>query len=214
MSKNLYLMHDDLNRAKRILAGDREAFEGFFEEYFDPLYRFALGRVHDENLAKDMVQSTFCRAIEKLDSYRGEAALLSWMCSICRFEITAHFKRSRREPTMDLVEDSPEVRAVLEALAEGKPTAEDQTLKDEMTRLVHLTLDHLPKHYGDALEWKYFEGLPVTEIAARLELGPKAAESVLTRARDAFRRAFNTVCRDLTRPAQPRLRLISSGSPK
>ncbi len=211
MSKNPYLMHEDLDRTKRILAGDRRAFEEFFEDYFDPLFRFALSRVGDEALAKDMVQSTFCLAIEKLDSYRGEAALLSWMCSICRFEISAHFKKQQREPAMDLVEDSPEVQAVLESLAQGRQSVEDEVLLSELRRLVHLTLDHLPKHYGRALEWKYFEGLPVTEIASRLEVGPKAAESLLTRARDAFRRAFQTVSRDIAAPGRSQLRLVQTG---
>jgi DNA-directed RNA polymerase specialized sigma24 family protein len=59
--------------------------------------------------------------------------------------------------------------------------------------LVRLTLDQLPARYGDALEWKYVEGLSVKEIAVRLGVGPKAAESLLTRARQAFRDAFATL---------------------
>jgi TonB-dependent Receptor Plug Domain/Sigma-70, region 4 len=52
---------------------------------------------------------------------------------------------------------------------------------------------HLPSHYADALEWKYIDEAPVQEIATRLGLGPKAAESLLTRARVAFRDAFRTL---------------------
>ena len=54
-------------------------------------------------------------------------------------------------------------------------------------------LDHLPQHYADALEWKYIDEIPVQEIGVRLGLGPKAAESLLTRARRAFREAFQTM---------------------
>ena len=42
------------------------------------------------------------------------------------------------------------------------------------------------------LQWKYLDGLPVKEIARRLELAPKAAESLLTRARLAFRKSFSS----------------------
>ena len=52
------------------------------------------------------------------------------------------------------------------------------------------TLDALPGRYGEALEWKYIDGLSVREIAARLELGEKATESLLTRARESFRDAI------------------------
>ena len=51
-------------------------------------------------------------------------------------------------------------------------------------------MDVLPTRYGDVLEWKYIDGLPVQEIARRLAIGPKAAESLLTRAREAFRAAM------------------------
>ena len=59
-----------------------------------------------------------------------------------------------------------------------------------MHRIVEATLDSLPGRYGEVLEWKYIDGLSVTEIAARLGVGAKAAESLLTRAREAFRDAI------------------------
>jgi DNA-directed RNA polymerase specialized sigma24 family protein len=51
----------------------------------------------------------------------------------------------------------------------------------------------LPDRYGDALKWKYLEELPVEQIAGRLGVGHKAAESLLTRARAAFRDSFSRV---------------------
>jgi RNA polymerase sigma-70 factor (ECF subfamily) len=63
----------------------------------------------------------------------------------------------------------------------------------DLTRLIQATLDCLPGHYGDVLEWKYVDGLSVDEIAARLAVGPKAAESALTRARNAFREAMQAI---------------------
>jgi DNA-directed RNA polymerase specialized sigma24 family protein len=51
-------------------------------------------------------------------------------------------------------------------------------------------LDGLPSHYADALDWKYIEDLSVREIAVRMNLGLKAAESLLTRARESFKDAF------------------------
>jgi RNA polymerase sigma-70 factor, ECF subfamily len=58
---------------------------------------------------------------------------------------------------------------------------------------VQVTLDHLPARYADVLEWKYIQGLSVDEIAHRLGVGYKAAESLLTRARQAFRDGFSLV---------------------
>ena len=62
--------------------------------------------------------------------------------------------------------------------------------RKELGLAVRIALDHLPLHYVAALEWKYMSGLAVKEIAGRLAMTPKATESLLTRARQAFRDAF------------------------
>ncbi len=188
-------VHEDKGLVDKMLAGDRQSFDEFFEELVPRLYRFASQRLNEDvDTLRDLVQSTICTAIDQLDSYRGEAALFSWICGICRYEILAHYRR--RTVTsfhIELTEDSDEIRGALESLS-GTPGLPDENLqRKEVASLVHRALDHLPGRYGRALEWKYGEGLSVKEIAARLEIGPKAAESVLSRARVAFRDAFSTL---------------------
>jgi RNA polymerase sigma-70 factor (ECF subfamily) len=185
--------HSDKDLAARVLAGDQRAFDELFNLYFDRLYRFALARLrHDPTAAEDVVQQTLCKAIEKLGSYRGEAALFTWLCQICRNLITDSYRARDRELQRSVVfEESEEIRTALELL--GAPDLQDPELaaqRGEVGKLVQLVLDHLPGRYGDVLEWKYVQGMSVNEIAARLQLGPKAAESLLTRARDAFRAGF------------------------
>ena len=181
---------EDRGLVRRMRAGDEAAFEEFFDSYFQALYRFALARLGQETeLAREIAQATICKAIEKLDSYRGEAALFSWLCSICRFEISGHFKRERRDPPQaDLVEESGELREVLDDPESG-------LLRREVARQVHEAMDHLPAHYGQVLEWKYSDGVPVKEMAERLGMTPKAVESLLTRARVAFRDQFAILTR-------------------
>lgn len=186
----------DKTMVGRLLAGEEAAFEAFFETYFPRLFRFALARLdHDADVAEEVVQATLSRAVTKLSTYRGEAALFTWLCTFCRHEISAHHDRARRMVgDTPLVEEAPEVRAALESLGATAADGPDQPLRrQELERLVHLTLEYLPGRYGDALEWKYIQELSVDEIAARLDIGPKAAESLLTRARQAFRDAFATL---------------------
>ncbi|HEV8376716.1 MAG TPA: RNA polymerase sigma factor [Candidatus Polarisedimenticolia bacterium] len=183
----------DLEIVRRMLAGDEEVFTAFFEDHFARLYRFALPRMgHDAAAAEDVVQSALCKAITHLRTYRGEAALFTWLCTFCRHEISAHFRRQKPVIQAEgLLEDIPEIRAALDSLAASlEQDPENQLYRKEVSRLVQVTLDSLPASYGDALEWKYIQGLSVEEIAAKLEIGLKAAESVLSRAREAFREAF------------------------
>lgn len=189
-------MTSDRELARRMLAGDERAFEEFFDGHFPGLYRFALTRLdRDEAAAEEVAQAALCKALSKLSTWRGEATLFTWLCTFCRHEISDFCRRNRRFPQqVDLLEDLPEVRAALESLPaslrEGPVEAFD---RKELGRLVQVALDRLPPHYGDALEWKYLEGLPVKEIAERLGLSAKAAESLLVRAREAFRDGFSAL---------------------
>jgi RNA polymerase sigma-70 factor (ECF subfamily) len=182
----------DRERVRRMLAGEEAAFEAFFDATFPALYRFALVRLaFDRAAAADVAQATICRAIAKLHTFRGEAALQTWVYTLCRHELYAWHKRQGREP-VELVEDEPEIRAALESLR-AIDDVEASLDRRSVSALVQRVLDHLPAHYSSALEWKYVEELSTQEIATRLEIGVKAAESLLTRARRAFREAFETM---------------------
>jgi RNA polymerase sigma-70 factor (ECF subfamily) len=187
-------IHPDWATARRLLSGDEQAFRELFDNLFPKLYRFALVRLSgNADDATDVVQQTFCNAFEHLHSYRGEASFYGWMCQICRNAIADLMRRRQREP-VTLFEDDVALEAVLEALsAPAADRPEQQAARFEVVRLTQSLLDGLPGRYGDMLEWKYVDGLSVNEIAARLTIGPKAAESLLTRARAAFREALATI---------------------
>jgi RNA polymerase sigma-70 factor (ECF subfamily) len=187
--------HEDRKLVARLVRGDERAFDFFVDEYYPRLYRFAYPRVgRDPDAAQDVVQNTFAEVIPKLGSYRAEAALFTWLCSFCRFQIAAHWKqKGRRAPEVELAEDSPHARAVLESLGAPRAGTGDRFEREDLARMVWAVLDHLPVRYGNALQWKYIEGFSVREIASRLGATPKAAESLLTRARQAFRDGFSAV---------------------
>ena len=189
------VVHADKALARRVLGGDESAFRDLFERFFPRLYRFALVRLRgDQEEAREIVQQTFCKALERLDTYRGEASLYAWFCQICRNNIADLARRRAREGQVTLLEDEGEIRAILDTLsAPHSDEPEPEVLRGDLVRLIQVTLDSLPGRYGDVLEWKYVDGLTVKEIATRLSVGPKAAESSLTRARVAFREAMTAI---------------------
>jgi len=189
-------VNDDSQLVRRMLAGEERAFTAFFEIYFPRVYRFALPRLgRNEDTAKDVVQATLIKAMRKLGDYRGDAALFTWLCQICRREIADHVRSHRRySDKVVLIEDSDEVRAALESIE--APSGDDPLRRAdaaELKRLVHAVLDRLPNRYGEALEWKYVEGRSVEEIGDRLGIGQTAAQSLLARARAAFRDGLEAV---------------------
>lgn len=179
-----------------MLAGDERAFSEFFATYFPRVFRFALPRLNrNEDTAKDVVQATLIKAMRRLGDYRGDAAIFTWLCQICRREIADQVRSQRRHSSkVVLIEDSEEVRLALESIE--APAADDPLRRcdgAELRRLVHAVLDRLPGRYGEALEWKYVEGRSVEEIGDLLGIGHTAAQSLLARARVAFREGLEAV---------------------
>ena len=178
---------------RRMLSGDEGAFDEFFADYFPRLFRFAVVRLRDPDVAEDIVQTSLMAAMRHLGSWRGEASLFTWLCTICRREIGAWQKRTSRRVIVSIEDDDASLRAALDSIGAAADAPDARLARADTGRTVQLALDHLPPRYSRALEWKYLEELSVDDIAGRLQCTPKAAESLLTRARNAFRDAFAAV---------------------
>lgn len=192
---NFSQLKEDRALAQLVARGDQAAFETFFREYFPRLYRFTLARVNaDADLAEEVVQRTMCRVVQKMESYRGEALLFTWLCQICRNELTSTFReRGMKGATAVPLEDHPAIRAALESITVDSDMPETRQKQEELARFVRLTLEYLPAKYATALELKYIRGCSVDEIGEQLAISSKAAESVLSRARAAFKEAFRSL---------------------
>ncbi len=186
---------DDKLQVQRLLAGDEREFRRFFDDHYHRLYRFAFARVgQDAATAEDVAQLTLSKALRKLQTYRGESQLFTWLCAICRTEIAEWARqRGRDARRVILTEDYPEVQAAVDSMAAPDANPEREAQRTEAVRLIQVALDRLPPRYGDALEWKYIEGYSAQEIARRLNVGVDAANSLLARAKRAFREVYGTL---------------------
>ncbi|MDH3531953.1 MAG: sigma-70 family RNA polymerase sigma factor [Gammaproteobacteria bacterium] len=195
MSEDPRQIEQDRALASKVAGGDRQAFDRFFREYFPRLFRFTLSRVNnDPDIAEEIVQRTMCIVVRKMGSYRGEALLFTWLCQICRNETRAVFRQRRIELSADTgIEDHPAVRAALESFLAEDQRPEAAMRREEIANFVRITLEHLPAKYATALEMKYVQGYSIAEIGAKLGIGTKAAESVMSRARSAFKEGFHSL---------------------
>ena len=172
----------------RMGAGDQRAFDEFFRSSAPRLAAFAARRSGlDAASVEDVVQNTLVKAIRNLASYRGEAALFTWLTEICRHELADVYRKAARRPDHASLDDlnSASRNAHLRVPAQHEPTAQVDT--EMRRRAVIRALDALPERYALALEAKYRDGFSVDEIAHSLGLTSTAAQSLLARARDAFR---------------------------
>ena len=176
----------------RMRAGEQRAFDEFFRDSARRLVAFIARRTAmDPATLEDIVQAALVKAVRHLASYRGEAALFTWLTEICRHELADEHRKARRRPThfsLDEPATIPRWEAALLAPHSLEPVSQLQamTQRDD----IMFVLESLPANYAAALEAKYGDGLSVEEIARQLGISGIAAQSMLARARQAFRRRW------------------------
>lgn len=183
----------DIELAQRIVAGEDEALQIFHQRYFSRLYRFVyyqVGGSHDD--AQDVLQDALIAALKSLHSYRGDSTLYSWLCGVA-WNKAADFRR--REYRMSQVEERSIKQARENEELTASPSPDSALLHQESRERVYETLQALPEHYRQVLVLKYAEELPVADIAQIMQRTFKSTESLLTRARSAFRESYALAAR-------------------
>ena len=149
-----------------------------FDRHFETVYGYVAYRVAPNvEAARDITQEVFLAAVRGLPAGLSEGSAIAWLRSVARNK-TADYFRTRRE--------CPSLPADAGDLYAGPL----EPATPEQATLVSLTMRRLPRHMADLLEDKYIEGLSLREIAQRTGSTEKAVESALSRAREAFRKAF------------------------
>ncbi len=170
---------DDLQLIAQVLAADPRAEREFYDRHVDRVYRLAYRLAGDPTLAQDYTQETFVRAFDRLAQFRGDAALSTWVCSICVSVSLNGLKstgtRRKREVTFDEAPD----------LAVRTRHAEPD-LKERMK----LAIDALPNGYRTVFLMHDLEGYTHEEIGRALEIQPGTSKAQLFRARAKLRTAL------------------------
>jgi RNA polymerase sigma-70 factor, ECF subfamily len=185
--------------------GDSGAWAAVYEQLADRVFQHALYRLAgDREAAEVITQEVFVRAIESIDSYEPQkGTLLGWLRGICRRAIARQHRRKKgsgsfcaqhpsgRSGTMSLSPFSPpDGGGCCPEPVDPRPRPDERLILADEQLLTGAALTSLPYRWEQALRWKYCQDLSVAEIAAELGISEKAAESILSRARAAFRQVY------------------------
>jgi RNA polymerase sigma-70 factor, ECF subfamily len=164
---------------RAVLAGDEHAWQVLYDEAFAGLYAYVLWRCGGlRDPADEVVQETWLTAVRRLRSFDPSAgSFAAWLRGIAANLLRNHFRRERR-------------RARRTQPLGSEPLAVLDGERREQAERVAVALGALPEHYEAVLRAKYLEGQSVAAIADARAESPKAVESLLTRARQAFREAY------------------------
>ncbi len=170
------------------LGGDPDAFGILFVRHRDRLWAVALRTTGDREEAADALQDGMVSAFRRAGSYRGDAAVTTWLH---RIVVNACLDRLRRRKvrSADALPDDLEEYAGRGSLATSTSTAADSSdpmdlvLDDEQRSVVLQALDSLPPDQKAALVLVDMEGYPVEEAARILDCAAGTVKSRCSRGR-------------------------------
>ena len=172
---------DSSRLIQRCIAGDSTAIDELVQTYQSSLYRIALLITDDPAEADEVIQDAFIIACGVSGGYRGEAALKTWLTSIVVNESRNRLrKRMRQKRLKDRI-------LFFKRLIEQPISPERKTIQQEKCDSVWQAILDLGEKHRIPIILRYYQDLPITEIAKILEINVGTAHSRLNTARKRLR---------------------------
>jgi RNA polymerase sigma-70 factor (ECF subfamily) len=161
------------------LVADQVRFRIWYEDALPRVYRYLLARCGDQSLAEEATQEAFVEAIRARRKFEGRSDPVTWICTIGRNRLADHVRRDHREAARHL--------RLVDAHADRETGAWGYS---DVREDVERALGTLSREQRLAMTLRYLDDLHVREIAGLLRRSESATESLLSRARESFRRAY------------------------
>ncbi len=158
-------------------------------KYTNDLYSWAIHKVTDPELAKDLVQDTFLAAAEKLTSFKGDSSPKTWLISILNYKIIDVYRKKVNNPVEKDDQTLSNFFDVNGTWYHSKKPAdwhhEEKNLldDDEFQKILKECLDALPEQWIMCVKLKYLMNKKGEDICQELELAPTNYWQIIHRAK-------------------------------
>jgi len=152
---------DEERIIKSVQEGDYHSFEALIDDYQKPIFKTINGMVADYEVAKDLTQDTFFRALDKIDQFQFRSKFSTWLFRIA-YNITKAY----------LIKNSNKARLAEKYRTDDKTYTSDENGVDgtEDLRLIYQALDQVDPQYKGALILHAINNIPYEEIALIIDV--------------------------------------------
>jgi len=172
--------------------------ETWVDNYADYLYNYAIVRVDDEELAKDLVQETFVAGLNSAKNFKGSASERTWLVAILKRKVIDHYrkinsKKGKAEVRMSYKDGNEEGRWLEEQVADPFSKTENDSIEnEELGEAIQECIMKLPPKQAQVFTMKTIQGLSTEDICNELDINPSNLWVLVFRARKALMNCLNT----------------------
>lgn len=168
------------------------------DSYADYLFNYAVARVSDAEIAKDLVQETFFAGLKSAKNYKGDAAERTWLIAILKRKVIDHYRKinsnkGKAEVRMSYSSSSDSEGDWLEEqVADPFSTLENSAIEnEELGAAIHSCISKLPKKQAQVFKMKTIQGISTEDICNELGINPSNLWVMIHRARTALMGCLN-----------------------
>ncbi|GIU75187.1 MAG: RNA polymerase sigma factor [Bryobacteraceae bacterium] len=184
---------DLVERAK---AGDMEAFSELVRRYERRIYRMARQITQNDEDAEDVLQESFLKAFEHLDSFQGQSKFYTWVTRIAVNESLMKLRKRKSDRTVSLDENiETDEEPIVREIAVWEDTPESKYSQEELRQILDAAISSLKPIFRTVFILRDVEELSTEETAEVLGLSIAAVKSRLLRARLQLREKLTRVFR-------------------
>lgn len=127
-----------------------------YRTYFTDVYRYLVTLCRDAELAEELTQETFWKALQHIDRFRGDCSLFVWLCGIAKNAFLSHARRQKRSIPVDTPPEQ----------ADTGRTVEERMMDADTADCLHRILHELAEPYKEVFTLRTLGELPFAKIAA------------------------------------------------
>lgn len=148
----------------RYLKGDRNAISELIEVYNRKVYDYIRMLVKDEDLASDLCQETFIKAVRVIDDgkYTDNGKFLSWILRIAHNQVIDHFRSVKQNRAIN---ESTAGFDIFSTIRLTESNAEDAIIRTQNIEDIKLMISRLPDEQKEVVIMRYYDDLSFKEIA-------------------------------------------------
>ena len=164
----------DQKLLNQYFSGDQSAISSLIERHKRRVREYIYMMVKDDNVADDIFQETFIKAIRVIDEgrYIDNGKFLSWILRIAHNQVIDYFRTCKQNKQ---VNESDTGYNILGSLRFAEKTIEDELVSSQIEQDIRNLVDLLPKEQREVVMMRYYSGLSFKEIAEQTDVSINTA---------------------------------------